>query len=89
MAEYIKKSDAIEVLEFYESIGAYHDYRLKDSMQSIKPADVAEVVRCKDCKHRIDDKEFQCGHICLKRRANGGRFCEDNDYCSYGERREP
>lgn len=43
MSEYIKKSEAIEVLEFYESIGAYHDYRLKESMQSIKPADVVEV----------------------------------------------
>lgn len=41
-------------------------------------ADVVEVVRCKDCKH-----------------YDGGRFCYyteitvlDNDYCSYGERRD-
>ena len=46
-------------------------------------ADVVEVVRCKDCKHR-----YTC--------SNGMSFCKvkfpmgarDDDFCSYGERRE-
>lgn len=50
-------------------------------------ADVVAVVRCKDCKHRIDDKDFVRGHFCVKRPSNGGYFCEDNDFCSYGERK--
>ena len=49
---------------------------------------ISEIVHCKECKHRIDDKEFTSGHFCIKRRSNGGKFCEDNDFCSYGERRE-
>lgn len=49
--------------------------------------DAVEVVRCKDCKHRHIDKDFASGKYCSKRWANGGRFCEDDDFCSYGERR--
>lgn len=48
-------------------------------------APVINIVRCKECKHRINDDDFQEKHICLLRRANGGKFCRDNDFCSYGE----
>ena len=47
----------------------------------------SELIRCKDCRHRIADEDFTRGHICLLRRENGGRYCEDDDYCSYAERR--
>lgn len=50
--------------------------------------DAVPVVRCQYCKHRIDDNDFASGHYCAKRPSNGGRFCEDNDFCSYGERRD-
>ncbi len=46
------------------------------------------VVRCKDCKHRRNDEDYVSGHYCVKRPSNGGYFCEDDDFCSYGERRE-
>lgn len=49
--------------------------------------DAVEVVRCKDCRHRIADEDFTRGHICLLRRENGGRYCEDDDYCSYAVER--
>ena len=50
-------------------------------------ADFVEVVRCKDCKYRKKDKLFVSGHYCYLRPVNGGRFCEDDDFCSYGERK--
>ena len=44
--------------------------------------DAVEVVRCKDCKYLIaDDGDYCCDlheFICK----------QDNDYCSWGERRE-
>ena len=49
-------------------------------------ADVVEVVRCKDCKYLRFDKDFMTGRYCSLRNVNGGLFCEDNDFCSYGER---
>lgn len=46
--------------------------------------DAVLVVRCGECKHRID-VDYANGHACLKRSSY--YYCEDNDFCSYGERR--
>ena len=51
----------------------------------IMPAtDVTKVVRCKDCKYYEIGKDYEpyCNHI------NGLDEAKDNDFCSYGERRE-
>lgn len=45
-----------------------------------------DVVLCKDCKHLRIDKDFQSGRRCAIRNVNGGGFCDDNDFCSYGEK---
>lgn len=55
-------------------------------LKSIKTADVVKVVRCKECKHSIEDKLFGglwCQHPTEK-------HCERNAdfYCGSGERRE-
>jgi hypothetical protein len=56
-----------------------------DALVPSKTADVEEVVRCKDCKHK------------LRTVANGFVICREkhgmvrpslDDFCSYGERRE-
>lgn len=64
------------------------DPKLAYCIERIKGVDAVEVVRCKDCKHRIDDIDFVCGHFCTKRPSAGGHYCEDNDFCSYGERKD-
>ena len=46
-------------------------------------ADVVEVVRCKDCKHR-DPEDKLCEHY----RNDHFWMRKDDDYCSYGERKE-
>lgn len=50
------------------------------AIQTTEPADVVEVVRCKDCKHR--DKSGLC-------QAEGQKLtiAKDNHFCSKGERR--
>ena len=54
------------------------------------PADVVEVVRCKDCKYlyclSAIDRRFYCRHY--PQGLHGINIIEDNPYCSYGERRE-
>lgn len=45
----------------------------------ITKTDVAEVVRCKDCKHRNP-----YGSKCLR----DNLWHDDDDFCSYGERKE-
>lgn len=50
------------------------------------PTAAFDVVLCKDCKHLRIDKDFQSGRYCAIRNVDGGGFCDDNDFCSYGER---
>lgn len=49
-------------------------------------ADVAEVVRCKDCKFR--KIEFGWNGKKYKMCTNTDYLTDDDAYCSYGERRE-
>lgn len=52
-----------------------------DEVDCFQPADVAPVVRCKDCKYHYD-----CGvHFCDRL----GMDCPDDSdfFCSYGERK--
>lgn len=57
----------------------------KDFLNNIKDSDVVEVVRCKDCIHRDpEDKKCDCSF-----QAKCGTFpMDDDDFCSYGERRK-
>lgn len=80
MTDYINREDAIKAyakaFNLADDCIEYASVILKD----IPPADVIEVVRCKDCKYW---KELLpvCERI---HRAGWGV----NDYCSYGERKD-
>lgn len=64
-----------------------YQYGVQYSCKSFKnKADYAEVARCKDCVFRHLDPDFASGKYCSLRNVNGGLFCEDDDYCSYGKR---
>lgn len=95
MDEYISRKAAIayireqseECQKAFEEFGgesgiyadAYND--LAEDFHSIPTADVAPVVRCKDCKYNRGSKK------CL----NPDSFFavpKDDDFCSYGERKD-
>ena len=80
MTDYIKRTDAVKIAEKYGlangSVLGRHtglaDCIARD-ISELPAADVAEVVRCKDCRWRgIDACAWET----------------DNDFCSYGKRRE-
>ena len=87
MAEYIDRKRAIveacNSLELYPSEYA----KLEDALNTIPAADVAEVIRCKDCIYYKNDTEY-----CKKH--DKGYCCLDDDikpknhYCGYAERKE-
>lgn len=101
MDEYIKREAAIayireqseECQKAFEELGgesgiyadAYND--LAEDFYSIPAADVAPVVRCKNCKH------YDLG-VCLKIYSDGNVHPEawqsrkPDDFCSYGERKD-
>ena len=100
MKEYIDKEIAqvllrTECLAKYPSSYANGLLAAADQLKKMESADVATVVRCKDCKywrHTFHDPitNYDCG-ACL---CNQWEFADEfanttsNDFCSYGERKE-
>lgn len=92
--EYIRKQDALDAFGLSEKTRKYggdhsgYDtrmlYEIQDTIESLEPADVAPVIRCKDCKHlgitTLGSYWCQNENGCAKPTPNG--------FCSYGERKE-
>ena len=85
MEEYINRKETLENLKKFAP--EHLTPLIEQLITKQSAADVVEVIRCKDCKYRKKDKLFVTGHYCYLRPVNGGRFCGDDDYCSYGEPR--
>ena len=87
MADYIRREDALFALRKAERGGSMTALtrleRAYAEIRELPAADVAEVVRCKDCKHRTE--WGNCGHP-----RHHGIFpsAYPYDFCSYGEQRE-
>lgn len=54
-------------------------FQVGDAIMDCPTADVVEVVRCRDCSHRNP-----CCHKCLR----DNLWHDDEDFCSFGERKE-
>lgn len=84
MAEYIKRKAVIDLItRRYEN----PEICTKE-INSIPAADVAPVVRCKDCKHSCKDGT---GRTCEGYWYELSEFAvsvEDDDFCSYGEQKD-
>ena len=83
MAEYIEREAAYEKCGWYNTVNGKSVCAVrKDELAAIPAADVAPVVRCKDCIHYEPcegGKDFCCFH------ATG---IVPDDFCSYGERKD-
>lgn len=88
MKEYIERAMAFAVLVDFpgelspENIGLAVARKAIDALPA---ADVAEVVRCKDCQYYQDAKTNKKGFLICP--ASGMEITE-TDYCSYGARME-
>ena len=86
MAEYIDRTAAVKsVLRMRRPENSVAQNRMLSIIQmdmlKLPAADVVPVVRCKDCKYNVGTKK------CL----NPDSFFavpKDDDFCSYGERKE-
>lgn len=94
MTDFISREAAIEALKY-----EFRDYmRGQDALDKVLAADVAPVVRCKDCRHRIVNENYgKKGYMRLKAMCDLdtgdpfelGRNAEDDDwFCADGERRK-
>ena len=66
------------------SVCGYVEFQDLECKQFKPSADVVEVVRCKDCRMFVDNKEAlvaYCKRVCKNLTVN------PSDFCSYGERK--
>ena len=86
MKEYIERAMAFAVLVDFPGELSPENIGLAVARKAIDPppaADVAEVVRCKDCQYYQDAKTNKKGFLICP--ASGMKISE-TDYCSYGVR---
>ena len=76
MSDYIKRDDAENIM-----LGSCDESALW-KLRRLPPADVVEVVRCKDCKYNPKS----LGWVTCP--MTGANTRKDDDYCSYGERED-
>lgn len=95
MADYIRREDALKLLSddipicgasLYQA-GAKGGLQIAHGIVAAIPAaDVAPVVRCKDCKYGDYDSKTDSTMVCL--RTKDGFWRKETDFCSYGERKD-
>ena len=76
MAEYIKRDFVMKKIMATKWMDGHDGAMAMAIAASATAADVAPVVRCKDCKHRY--KDSWCEYV----------DDDDNFYCARGERKE-
>jgi hypothetical protein len=89
MAEYIERDALLEKVKELSNTYSYCGLASVHIIKAIEDAlrvDVVEVVRCKDCKYRYFNKD--CESYGCKNITGMTDFVNDNDYCSYGEKKE-
>ena len=86
--EYIRKADVKDELQekvFHNLTDEF--YGAMQVIDELEPADVAPVVRCRDCEHyyfadnRIPQEQRYVCEI-------SGEIWKPDDFCSFGKRRE-
>ena len=84
MAEYIELETAVRLFENFDAgrgdgqSTMLTPEEFAEYLYEVPPADVAPVVRCRDCKHEFGGSCIICG---FQQRG-------PEDFCSYGERKE-
>lgn len=71
--------------EMYEEREAHLFKRMVETLES------AQIVRCRDCKHAIDNGKEGNADYCGRPDGNGGYLLfgvEPDGFCAWGERRE-
>ena len=86
MTEYIEREAAIRFLlnDSPEQVN-YSREDAADCIRYMNAADVAPVVRCRDCKYGDYDSKIDDAMVCI--RTNDGYWRHGDDFCSYGRKK--
>ena len=82
--EYIEREEAIEAIMSDPPDAHYPSWYI-DRIKTLSAADVAPVVRCKDCLYSTE----RYGHMdCIRGVSYRNTWNKPDFFCSYGERKE-
>lgn len=86
--KYILRSGAIDAIKrnsgtLYTREAEFLLRKVISLLKNAPAADVAEVVRCRDCKYGDYDRKPDGAMVCL--RTNDGFWRKETDFCSYGK----
>jgi len=90
MSDLISRQAAIAILDRWLLVKGYSEGEInvmrcmRYELEDMPSADVVEVVRCKDC---VYSHETFNGLLCAKV-PNHFIYVYDDDFCSYGERKD-
>lgn len=84
MVDYIRREDAMSAI-LAEPPDAHYPAWYASALMALPAADVAEVVHCRDCKHKM--RTIADGFV-LCAEKHGMVKPTENDFCSYGKRRD-
>lgn len=84
MAEYIKRETAVRAVMAAKWVDGSDGAMAIEIVASPPAADVAPVVRCKDCKHGYEDT----GGLCCSYGPCVDCIVPEDFFCSYGERKD-
>ena len=95
MSEYIEREALIEEIKERNRNtcnGSMSCLQMKRMVEKVPAADVAPVVRCRECKHYMEHRTRRHGQLiytCLRmaKYELAYHVCPD-DFCSYGERKD-
>ena len=82
MDEYINATTLLKEIDYAFHTDTIGKKDVINLIVNLPVADVAEVVRCRDCKYHEDTSVTGFKHCCLI-----GKTVRYNDFCSYGKRK--
>lgn len=85
MPEYIEREAAIKDVMAAKWKDGADGAMAMQIVATVPAADVAPVIRCKECAHLLRDNSASTCHLCM-RRQHFPQEVNLDDFCSFGER---
>ena len=88
--EYIKRADALQHFEIYTPGGSVVKEDVINGLKEIPAADVAPVIRCRDCKHAMMTYSGECKYckMWMQDGIDEALYLDGDFYCAFAERKE-
>ena len=87
--DYIKQADALQHFENYTPGGCVMKEDVINGLKEIPAADVAPVIRCRDCKHAMMTYSGECKYckMWMQDGVDEALYLDGDFYCAFAERK--